>query len=221
MDVGIAGRGSESCVKAMNDEEQALLRRLAHAESSESSDALIPLDARADAEGAAALEDERLLVWLGDTPYLARLPDLREVLFSAPPYIALPFSPAWLWGVFPLRTDLVALADPMPMLMHGPDSADAPTPVAPVSVSAPQAIVVGEGERLIALLVQRIGDIRALQPDELAPLDPATLPADAPLPRYLLGGVTTLDLGRPTYALDVARLADDMLSALEERPAHD
>jgi len=205
----------------MNHQEQAPLRRHAETEST-AMKAARSLDEPAIAEGAALFEDERLLVWLGDAPYLARLPDLREVLFSAPPFIALPFSPPWLWGVFPLRTDLVALADPAPMLLRGPDAGDWPLPVAPAAGPAgPQAIVVGEGERLVALLVQRIGDIRELQPDDIAPLDPATLSADAPLPRYLLGSVATPDLGRPAYALDVLRLADDILSALEERPAHD
>ena len=238
---------SESCVKAMNDQEQPLPRQHAQVEHA---GAFAPADAlhenaqhdTADGRDAPAvpvtLEDERLVVWLGDAPYLVRLPTLREVLFTVPPFIALPFSPPWLWGIFPLRTDLVPLCDPVPMLMRGPGADSAalaaassamPSAMPSVVSSAtrstlpeePQAIVVGEGERLIALLVQRIGEIRSLQPGEVQPLHPGAMPAGAPLPRYLPGSVVTPELGRNALALDVACLADDMLSALEERPLHE
>src|SRR5215469_1076612 len=58
----------------------------------------------------------KLLFWIGETLYASPLQTLREALPHIPAFTLLPFSPPWLLGVFPLRTDLVTLLDPQPFL---------------------------------------------------------------------------------------------------------
>lgn len=172
--------------------------------------------------------EEYLLLWLGDAPYLVRLADLREVLPRVPTHIALPFSPLWLWGIFPLRTDLVALVDPAPILRHGPEAAADATPVESRRVDAPQAmsqgdgrhaLVIGEGERSLALVADRIGDILSLRPEDQglpAPGEVAGAQSRYVQSAYLIAGVN-----RPALALRIAPLCEDILAALEERSAHE
>jgi chemotaxis signal transduction protein len=199
-------------------QEQALLQALARAE------------AGLTLEPDAAMGEEHLLFWLGETPCLVRLAELREVLPSLPPHVALPFSPAWLWGVFPLRTELVALVDPTPTLLHGPEvarhMANASTwrtgPVSGVGQApAPRALVVGEGDHLLALVADRIGDICLLcADDQQAPDQTGTAGAD-PLPVYVAGAYQIAGLARPALTLRIAQLSDDIFAAIEERPAHE
>ena len=172
--------------------------------------------------------EEHLLLWLGDAPYLARLADLREVLPGVPAHIALPFSPLWLWGIFPLRTDLVALVDPAPMLRHGPGAANDAPPSESRRVEAPRplsqadsryALVIGEGERSLALVADRIGEIVPLRPDDQ---EPAALGGVTEIvSRYVEGAYPIAGLDRPALALRMAPLREDILAALEERSAHE
>jgi chemotaxis signal transduction protein len=202
-------------------QEQMLLRALERAEVGQTL-------ATDPAEG-----EEHLLCWLGTTPYLVRLADLREVLPGLPPHVALPFSPQWLWGVFPLRADLVALVDPSPTLLYGPEAARrmihaASLPTAPASAvgrpETPRALVVGEGDHLLALVVDRIGDIYPLRPEDAGDADdqgrPATGDAHA-LPAYVAGAYRITGLERPALALRIAQVCDDIFAALQERPAHE
>lgn len=172
--------------------------------------------------------EERLLLWLGDAPYLVRLADLREVLPRVPTHIALPFSPLWLWGIFPLRTDLVALVDPAPMLRYGPEAAADVAPVESRRVNARQvmgqgderhALVIGEGERSLALVADRIGDILSLRLEDQEQLAPDE--AAGVQPRYVEGVYLIAGLDRPALALRIAPLCEDILAALEERSAHE
>ena len=186
--------------------------------------------------GASSVEDaepageEYLLFWLGESPYLAPLAELREALPGVPRHVALPFSPRWLWGIFPLRTDLVILVDPLPTLLYGPDTArqmddvnasrPIPTP-AFAPEEPPQALVIGEGEHVLALLADRIGDIHALHTEEQRPADSLAERDLAPLPQYVAGAYAIAGLEREALVLRLAALAEDILSALEERPAHE
>ena len=179
--------------------------------------------------------DEHLLCWLGETPYLVRLADLREVLPSLPPHVALPFSPQWLWGVFPLRADLVALVDPSPTLLHGPAAARRMTGAAGAGLprtttsaagrpDSPRALVGGEGDHLLALVANRIGDIYPLRPDDAGDAnDPAYAPVAAAqaLPAYVAGVYLIAGLERPALALRIAQVCDDIFAALQEQPAHE
>jgi len=171
---------------------------------------------------------EYLLFWLGEWPCLVRLAELREALPVVPGHAALPFSPRWLWGIFPLRTDLVALVDPMPVLMHGPDAARAMDVTrAPRAASANdfgpvealRALVIGEGDHLLALLVDRIGEICAVTEGDRRPGDLADQPGEVPLAQYVAGAYTVAGVERDALELRIARLADDIFAALEERSA--
>lgn len=175
---------------------------------------------------AAPPGEQFLLFWLGAWPCLAPLAEMREALPQAPRHVALPFSPRWLWGIFPLRTDIVALVDPVPILTYGPDAArDADVTrraVAPPAGGFGQAeplraLVVGEEDHPLALLADRIGDIYALRPEDQRPLDEDDGLGAAPLSRYVTAGYAVAGLERPALALCVSRLAEDLLAALEER----
>lgn len=100
---------------------------------------------------------ERLLFWIDDKPYSAELISLWEALPTIPTTTPLPFSPSWLIGLFPLRTDIVTLVDPRPLL--GSRSEAASSGERPVTQGGEQALLIGESGRLIAFVVDRIGDI--------------------------------------------------------------
>ncbi len=100
---------------------------------------------------------ERLLFWINNKPYSAALTSLWEALPAIPKTTPLPFSPSWLVGLFPLRTDLVTLIDPRPLLENG--MGEATTRGTLVPLGGEQALLIGETGRLIAFVVDRIGDI--------------------------------------------------------------
>jgi chemotaxis signal transduction protein len=156
--------------------------------------------------------EEHLLFWLGASPYLVRLAELREVLPTVPPHVALPFSPAWLRGLFPLHTDLVALVDPSPILFDNAEAGQG---------DASRALVIGEDEHVLALLVREVGEICALRPEELHAPDLTTASGHPPLPQYIVGAYQIEALGRAAWALHIPRITEDLFSALEERPAYE
>jgi chemotaxis signal transduction protein len=100
----------------------------------------------------------KLLFWIGETLYASPLQTLREALPLIPAFTLLPFSPPWLLGVFPLRTDLVTLIDPQPFLGDLAERA-ANEYVAPHTLYNKQALLIGESGWLMAILVDRVGDI--------------------------------------------------------------
>ncbi|HZC08064.1 MAG TPA: chemotaxis protein CheW [Ktedonobacterales bacterium] len=217
-DESVGARDSATLAEPPSAQERLLLRTLERAEA----DLTAPTDDTDDTDG-----DEHLLVWLGEAPYLVRLADLREVLPSVPAHIALPYSPLWLWGVFPLRTDLVALVDPAPMLRQGPAAPDdlaraegrrAVATGSPRHAESRQALVIGEGDRTLALVAERIGDIWPLRPEDQEPsgADTGALPS-----RYVAGVYPIAGLERPALALHLARLCEDIFTSLEERPEHE
>lgn len=183
-----------------------------------------PTDTPAELTG-----QQYLLFWLGAWPCLVRLAELREALPAVPRHVALPFSPRWLWGIFPLRTDIVALIDPLPMLTLGPEAARhaSDTSLAPLASTAgfglaepPRALVVGEDEHQLALLVDRIGDIYVIRDDDRRPLSLPAEPGAAPLPQYVAEAYAVPGLDGEALALRVSKLVEDALSALEERQDH-
>lgn len=225
-DTGAAALAAPLSPAQAATQEQALLQALERAEAGQT---LAP-----DLAGG----EEYLLFWLGETPYLVRLADLREVLPSLPPHIALPFSPQWLWGLFPLRAELVALVDPTPILLHGPAAAQhmtratsASQPAVPASAlggpTTPRALVVGEGDHLLALVADRIGEIYLLGPDAAEGVGddgqarPTAANIAGALPAYVAGAYPIAGLNRPALALRIAQVCDDIFAAIEERPAHE
>lgn len=167
------------------------------------------------AEGTDATEgrtgSEYLLFTCRQTPCAVPLHQLREVLPTLPRTVTLPFSPPWLLGIFPLRTELLGLVDPAPALFSDL-SAEGATP------SPTTALVVGEGDTLLALAVTSVGDIARVQPEEIVP---NSSPGGPPVAvsyaraRYVPPG------GGPAYAIvDLPRLLGDLLAALTEGATH-
>ena len=90
---------------------------------------------------------------------------------------------------------------------------------------SPRALVVGEGDHLLALVANRIGDIYPLRPDNAGDAnDPAYAPVAAAqaLPAYVAGVYLWIaGLERPALALRIAQVCDDIFAALQEQPAHE
>ncbi len=81
------------------------------------------------------------------------------------------------------------------------------------------ALVIGEGERSLALVADRIGDILPLWPSDQA-LE-ASGAVDGVQSRYVEGVYPVPGLDRPAVALRMEPLCADILAALEERSAHE
>src|SRR5690348_1529284 len=119
----------------------------------------------------------------------APLVAIREALDSAPMIASLPDSPAWFPGVFQLRTEILGVADMRPILMGYAGNSNGPSPdnTYATLTGREQAIVIGEGARSLALLVESIGDILSLRPHEILS-ELVEHPAfGAIAPRYRLG----------------------------------
>lgn len=173
------------------------------------------LDAARGRERDSGVIAERLVFTIDGSPYSASLASLHEALSEIPTAVALPFSPHWLIGLFPLRTDLVALVDARGLLAGGVDLEPQTHPVVPLTDK--QALVIGETGRLIAIVVERIGDIvvgsgmvGAGIEDECARRGITT--------RYVEGGVATGEAASANVALplNLDTLARDVLAELEE-----
>lgn len=162
------------------------------------------------APAAEQIGVECLLFTCGEARCAAALHHLREVLPALPTAVALPFSHAWLLGVFPLRTELLALVDPRHLLL-GPDgSLDSAGAARPTT-----ALIVGEGNALLGLAVATTGAIAVERPDEIvpAPVRAGAQPQIAPpyaTGRYVRAG------GEPHAVIDMPRLVADLLVALTE-----
>jgi chemotaxis signal transduction protein len=156
---------------------------------------------------------EYLLFTCRQTPCAAPLHDLREVLPSLPRSVTLPFSPPWLLGIFPLRTELVGLVDLAAILLGALTAEQATLASLPTT-----ALIVGEGEVLLGLAVTSVGAIAQAHRDELTPADPAN---GKPLPEKYVRAFYAAASGGPAYAvLDLPRLAVDLIGALTEGGTH-
>lgn len=175
--------------------------------------------------GGGPAAEERLLFWLDAEPYLVRLVDLKVVLSQLPQVAQLPHSPPWLWGIFPLETALAALVDLRAMLREGPGAVGETKAAAISGATAPSsllkddrmALVTGDDELTLALIVDRLGDV--YPDDAITPLPEefGGVPGDAPTrhysgTRFAVGGVSA-----PVPELRLGALLTDVLSAIEER----
>lgn len=176
---------------------------------------------------------EYLLFVCADIACAVPLAMLREVLPSVPKTVPLPFSPDWMLGIFPLRSEMLGLVDPAPLLLGSVDGAisssfipsvertgQRASPFGPGLSSRP-ALVVGDETRSLAWAVSGVGDIAVVQEaDLLTPGDVAsrvTLPFDE---RYVSGLYIPGDDAGRYVVLQADRLLDDLLAALEERDDH-
>lgn len=167
------------------------------------------------AAGASALEPEPggveyLLFTCGQARCAAALHQLREVLPALPAAVALPFSHAWLLGVFPFRTELLALVDPRHILL-GPDGSLDIAAAAPPTT----ALIVGEGEAMLGLAVTTNRDIGVEQLDEIVPAPPRDGSQPQIVTPYATGRYVRAG-GEPHAVIDMPRLVTDLLVALTE-----
>lgn len=162
---------------------------------------------------------ERVLFWIDGRCYSVALSMLREALLEIPPLTPLPFSPSWLLGVLPLRTDLVTLVDPRPILDRGPDVAE--DDIHFDVNHAEQALLIGASGRLIAFLVDRIGDIVS-SPHTGAFTPEAVIAPSSESARYVQGAHHLADGGgaEVAIALDIGAFYDDVIDALEVWSRH-
>jgi chemotaxis signal transduction protein len=173
---------------------------------------------------------EYLLFACADVPSAVPLKALREVRPSLPQVVPLPFSPDWLIGIFPLRTQLIALVDPAPLLLGRPADHAASwlmprrsrTSLYERRVTAPlanplfptTALLVGEGEKVLALAVTAVSDIVVIPDEQIM----SSTAMDIPMPARYVTGIYQPVQGEPSYlVLNVELVLADLLSGLEEK----
>ncbi len=163
--------------------------------------------------GHSQVLPERLLIWIDGRRYSVALSSLREALPAIPRVTSLPFSPTWLVGLFPLRTELVTLVDLHPIFdAKVGESVNAQ----PAQMRGEQALLIGDTGRLLAFGVDRIGDIiNASNPvsphhdDELAQTGATMREVERITPPHEEGQVEVV-------TLDLTDFYEDVISKLEE-----
>lgn len=155
---------------------------------------------RGTAPAAPPEGDPYLLFSCADVACAAPLNQFREVLPTLPTTVALPFSPPWLLGFFALHTELIGLVDPAPILFESPGlstlsrararngrviipgerSSSGENWRLAQPGSGPTALIIGTGERMLALAVGGVGDMAYVQPGAIR--DEPEVAAGARLP---------------------------------------
>ncbi|HEX8036986.1 MAG TPA: chemotaxis protein CheW [Ktedonobacterales bacterium] len=166
---------------------------------------------------------EYLLFTCGGVDCGVPLAALREVVPALPQVAPLPASPEWMMGIFALRTEMIALIDPVPMLLDSAEAHADPhhfTLSQPTSESIPRsALIVGTGERCLAWAIALVGDIVRLDDDMIAPhTRETTAGAGEVRERYVAGDYVIPRSGRRYTLLQTDLVLDDVLHALEEEP---
>ncbi len=167
------------------------------------------------AQGADASEgdtgSEYLLFACGEVPCAVALTDLREVLLTLPAVVAMPFSPPWLLGLFPLRTDLLGLVDPAPFVL-APDLRE------PDGARNLTMTLIGEHDGVpLGLAITAVGDSALVPSGALVPLTASDRsPIAAP---YAVGRYTSPQDGTVYTVVAMPRLVADLLDALRKDAA--
>ncbi|MGO8951431.1 MAG: chemotaxis protein CheW [Ktedonobacterales bacterium] len=184
--------------------------------------------------GEPRIGTEYLLFACADVPCAVALKALREVRPSLPPVVPLPFSPDWLIGIFPLRTQLLALVDPASLLLgrSGDHAASWPGPerqrgsLYERRVTTPllnplfptTALLVGEGEGVLAWAVTEVGDIVVIPDEQILSSSSVAIP----MPEKYVMGLYAPSSGERRYViLNVEQVLADMLMGLVERERSD
>ena len=158
---------------------------------------------------------------------LLPLSELRGVLTEAPKLTRFPFSPPWLFGVFLFRAELLALVDPLPVLLgHGRHAATVARSqpqlaredsTYPPSGGVPPTILVGSGERSLGFRADGVFDVTFVS--EATYLRSPEALAESPESiddRY----IAAICMSEPEHivlpVLAVAPLLDDLLRLLSE-----
>ena len=158
---------------------------------------------------------------LANCTCLLPLDRLAGVLAAQYRLVHLPHSPEWVLGIFPHRTTLVALVDPLPVLAgstEGPPSSLASVP-RPLPVTAP-VVILGGGERMLAWRVTEIADISYIREGDARPPVASGLPPSPRIAMRYIAGILATEPETPAdLVLNVDQALDDMLAAMEEEDA--
>jgi len=176
----------------------------------------------ASATPASASGVEHLLFTCADMPCALPLTVLREVMRAAPAATPLPHSPPWMHGVFPAQSEILALVDPAPMLLGRQHLAAVDPPARPAGTrpATTMALVVGDGERALAWLVDTVGDITPVEAKDVRDVRAASGAGMPPRERYLVGVYEQTHTGARYALLDAERLLNDLLDAIAEGGAN-
>jgi chemotaxis signal transduction protein len=170
-----------------------------------------------------ALGPQYLLFECGGIPCAVPLTELREVLKEVPRTIPLPSVPEWMVGIFPIRSEILALVDPLPALCGGRDAEgeSAGTGALPgPTVGRGATLIIGAGERSLALVVDSYGGTVTIEGREMDTRQQAISATGLPvMPRYVAAMYTLADSGQRHAVLRVDLLLDDLISALEKAEA--
>ena len=178
--------------------------------------------------------DPYLLFTCVDVACAAPLTYFREVLPTLPTTIALPFSPPWMHGFFALQTDLVGLVDPAPFLFDSPGLSSLSRArahngrvIVPGRASAvgeswrlaapesgPTALVVGTGERMLALAVSSVGDVAYVKSEEVRSDAGGASVTRIPAERFRAGIYARPESQTTYHVLKIDVLLDTLLEAL-------
>jgi chemotaxis signal transduction protein len=171
-----------------------------------------------------------LVCELAGTPCLLPLAHLRGVVRELAALARFPFAPNWLLGVFPYRTEVLALVDPVPFVFGREASVAAPsygspsamravTTALPAALDGPCAVIVGGGNRSLALRLDRAQAVVFVP--EATVSAPSwdrfeEVAATGVVGRYLAGAWTP-EPGAASHAiLAIERVLADLLERLEE-----
>ncbi|HKW21154.1 MAG TPA: hypothetical protein VJO13_07255, partial [Ktedonobacterales bacterium] len=149
----------------------------------------------------------------------------------------------WMLGFFALHTELIGLVDPAPFLFDAPEMASLSRsrarngrvikPGSPslsgeswrlaTPESGPTALIIGAGERMLALAVAGVGDMAYVQPGEIQSERTDVTPARAPAPRFQAGIYREPTSQTTLYVVKIDVLLDALLEALMsvEASAHE
>lgn len=146
-------------------------------------------------------------------PCAVELHELREVVRTVPESVPLPFSPPWLLGVFSLRTEILGLVDPAPMLL-GSGWVAGHTATHP-----PAATLIAGGETpLLGLAVESVGEIVQIAPHEIVPLVAPDQVSAAP--SYVRGRYHPTGAPYPRAVVDLAPFVAAVVRTLDEGANH-
>jgi chemotaxis signal transduction protein len=170
-----------------------------------------------------ALGPQYLLFECGSIPCAVPLTELREVLKEMPRTIPLPSVPDWMVGLFPMRSEILALVDPLPALCGGLDAEGESARAGAVprpTVGRGTTLIVGAGERSLALVVDNYGGTVTIEGHEMDTRQQAIIAAGLPIiPRYMAAMYTLADSGQRHAVLRVDLLLADLIGALEKAEA--
>ncbi len=146
--------------------------------------------------------------FLGDQELAAPIEHVKETIVLRP-ITRVFLVPAWLAGIINLRGDVVAVIDLAALLGLTPMVIGPSSRILIARVTGPS------GTRTAGLLVDRLAEVRHLDPASLVP-PPSTVTGET---ASLLTGVTTLPGGRPLLCLDMVQLFEsERMKAFARRP---